>query len=187
MNHSPYFFKQRSAAILTLVILLSSCFGTIDKRGSIKSLKDGVVFTRGGQFRIGTLSPEWIRTPLKFRALIWNNSQNHNTIMVSSFCKRSRSDGPIKGLMDELFIGMTEKKTVSDKEFLLDGRLALSRKLSGKMDGLLVQMQAVVQKRDDCTFDFVYVATPKTFDANKKDFDALYNGFRYVSGPALDD
>ena len=74
-------------------------------------------------------------------------------------------------------MGFTERQELSQQLVPLDGREALRSRHTAKLDGVPVELELVVLKKDGCVFDFTYVAPPGQAEARMPDFDALLAGF----------
>jgi hypothetical protein len=74
-------------------------------------------------------------------------------------------------------MGFTEREELSQQLLPLDGREALRSRHTAKLDGVPVELELVVLKKDGCVFDFTYVAPPGQAEARMADFDALLAGF----------
>jgi hypothetical protein len=81
-------------------------------------------------------------------------------------------------LTRHLLMGFTEREELSQQLITLDGREALRSRHAAKMDGVPVELELVVLKKDGCVFDFTYVAPPGQAQARMSDFDGLLAGFR---------
>lgn len=172
---------------LFLFFGLASCFGGgIDKRGSVKDYRDGVVLTEGGSFRVGALPGGWVRQSFKYRAVVFSHSSRGSSVSVDAFCKRSFDDAPLPILSNQLYYGMTEQTRRLRRNILVDGRQALRTVRSGRMDGILLYLDTVVFKANGCVFDFAYTATPKNYSFGISDFKNFVKGFHLIQGPRID-
>jgi hypothetical protein len=50
--------------------------------------------------------------------------------------------------------------------------------VAGKLDGVPVEMDLVVLKKDGCTFDLTYTAAPDRFEDRREDFRRFVREFR---------
>lgn len=173
---------HRVWVLFVLTLSFAACISGIDKVGSILGYKAGVVTTQGGAFRIGELGTEWQRHKVDIRALVFQNQHDGATITVDSWCRGTFDDGPLSGLVDQIFQGYPGAKTISTRSFMLDGRAALQKSVSAFVDGAPVYMNLVVLKMNGCVYDFVYVASPHP-KASEQSFDTLVRGFHYLRGP----
>lgn len=179
--------KRGNIFVIGLILIFSSCFGGgVDKRGSVIGYRNGVVQTEGGSFRIGGLPAGWIRKTFSYRAVLFVHESLNASISVNSFCKGSFDDGPLEALSRQIFYGVTEQKIRQKQKLRLDNRDALRTVLSGKVDGAPVMLDAVVLKMNECVFDLVYSSIPEDYAAGAGDFENVYEGFHYISGPRID-
>lgn len=173
--------------LILLVGLLSHCFGGgIDKRGTVKGYRYGIVTTLGGSFRVGTLPSHWKRKSFRYRALLFAHNNLDASIEVQAFCKRAFDDGPLHLLTNQLHYGLTQERRIFQKKIRLDDREALRTVQRGQVDGSSIVLDSVVLKMNECVFDFVAVSVPEHYSRIKSDFEHFFNGFEYVSGPPVD-
>ena len=165
-------------------LIVAGCFGGgVDKSGSVTGYRNGIVLTQGGKFQIGLLPPYWKVIPLSYRAILFSHSSLGSSISVDAFCKGSFDDAPLNLLSHQLFYGLGAFKNIRQEKLMLDEREALRAVVSGTMDGVPVILDSVVLKMNECVFDFVYTAFPKNYSNGVRDFEGLYKGFKYITGP----
>lgn len=176
--------KQKLIIFSMVLLVMTSCFGGMEKQGSVKSYYNGIVRTVGGAFRIGSLPRYWDQKSIKFRALLFENDRDGSTITIDSWCRGAYSDSSLTGLMSELRRGLADVKTLSSETVMIDQRAALNNSWSANLDGRTVFMNAYVIKKDNCVFDFVYVTLPgqQLYEA---DFHQMVRGFKLLTGPDL--
>lgn len=170
--------------VLPLMIVLQGCFGTIDKRGSVRGYADGVVKTVGGQFLVTPLSKDWVKKQVGRRALLFQNRSDSSTITISSWCKRAFDDGSPKSLSEQLYYGLDKLKVMDEAAVPLGGRTGYMMEASGELDSAPIHLKSYVVKMNECVFDFLYVTSPER-KASVGDFDRMVSGFKYVKGPNL--
>jgi len=170
--------------ILMLMLALQGCFGTIDKRGSVRGYDDGVVKTVGGQFLVTPLSKDWEKKQVGRRALLFQNRNDQATITISSWCKRAFDDGSPKSLSEQLYYGLDKFKVVDEAEVPLGGRMGYVMEARGELDSAPIHLKSYVVKMNECVFDFLYVTSPER-KTSVGDFDRMVSGFKYVKGPGV--
>lgn len=173
-----------SLLIILMLLVLPSCFGTIDKRGSVRGYDNGVIKTVGGQFLVTPLSKNWVKKSVERRAMLFQNRSDGATITVSSWCKRAFDDGSPKSLSEELYYGLEKLRVVDQAEVPLGGRTGYMMEASGELDSAPVHLKSYVVKMNECVFDFLYVTSPER-KASVGDFDRMVSGFKYVKGPGV--
>ena len=164
------------------LLFITSCFGSIEKRGSVKGYYNGVVRTDGGQFRVGTLPAYWKQKKIKFRALFFENQNDHSTITIDSFCRSAVDSGNLEDLTKKLLRSLKKVHIEQQKSEILSGREALQTVFTGYVDGNKILSDIYVLKMNECVFDFIYVSYPS--DNNyQTDFLNLVKGFQFIEGP----
>lgn len=128
---------------------------------------------------MGQLPDGWVRMKVSRRAISFYNESYKASISTDAFCGRSFSDRPLDALAGELSAVLAERETKWTEEMMLDGRGALRVFVEGKMDGVPVNMDIVVVKKDECNFDFVAVRPPNASQDVTFDFEGFFKAFQY--------
>ena len=132
-----------------------------------------------GHYATGAPRTEgWQAVPPGGADQAWWNGALGASIYTDSNCGSRFEDGKLSTLADRLFLGLTSTEVVMEETFALDGRDAVLKVQKGRLDGVWVQVGAVVINKDRCTFDMVYVASPERWAQGDADFRAVYQGFR---------
>ncbi len=145
------------------------------------SYRNGKVFLQyGGYYRVGLLPFGWRRIKWSSKAVSFYNDSYKSSISTDAFCGKSFVDRPLDALAGELSAALSDdRETKWTQEMFLDGRGALRVFVTGTMDGVLVNMDIVVVKKNDCNFDFVAVSRPDSPKEMTKDFETFFGGFSY--------
>lgn len=164
-------------AVVTAAIglLLSAC--------AAPTLQNGVFRSEHTAFRVGPIPDHWEPLPKvaddpELASVAFRNPSNKSTIGVAARCYRDGDDVPLRALTQHLYIGFTDRQTMTEREFILDGRAALRTEMVASLDGVPQHLVFVVLKKDGCVYDFWRVAS---YDAPDLDFDAFVSGFRVLA------
>ena len=112
----------------------------------------------------------------------WWNPALGATIYTDSNCGARFEDGKLSSLADHLFFGLTSAEVLMKETFNLNGRDAVLSVARGRLDGVWVQVGAVVLNKDACTYDLLYVSSPERYAEGDPDFRAVFLGFRQEDG-----
>jgi hypothetical protein len=150
-------------------LLLSACSGGAYQRG---------VFREGDlRYRIGDLPTQWKRVQIEDADLTFRHSDG-GAILVNALCGQDHIDDvPLDVLVNQALFGVEDRQEKSRTPFTLDGRAALRAHIIGTVDGVAVELDLVVMKKDNCTFDFQLIAGKDEFLARRPDFEGLFSGF----------
>ncbi len=170
-------------SLILFFILASSCFGGVEKRGSVVSYQNGTVQTRGGSFQVGILPTDWNLTKFQYDAILFNRPNLQQSISVDSFCKSSADDAALNILTRQIIQGIQNEKITYQKTITLDGKEALHTLVKGVFEGSPINLETVVLRMNKCVFDFVYVTVPENYSDGALDFEKFYQGFHFVKGP----
>jgi hypothetical protein len=143
----------------------------------------GGVYSNGSvRYRVGELPSRWTRVDVEHGQVNFMDRSTGATILSHAEC--GRGDAPLRALTAHLLIGMTSRRVLSQERFDLARRAALRTRIAARVDGVPVELEIVVVKKDGCSFDFVYSAPPARFGARRADFDAFVRGFSKLRTPA---
>ena len=136
------------------------------------SFRDGEV-----QFRVGRLSPAWRRVQVTGNDLSFHNDDVSGVIAVNGECDRDK-DPPLRQLLMQLVIGFTDREIVLEELLPLDGREAMHALVEARLDGVPMMLDLFVLKKDECLYDFSYVAPPGAFERGRREYESFVLAFR---------
>lgn len=174
--------QRHFVTVFFFMFCMMSCFGSLEKRGSVTGYYNGVVRTKGGQFRLGILPDHWEQKKIKFHALLFENQLDHSTITIDSFCRSAVDGGSLEKQTELMLRGIRNVKIIERKLLVLSGRDALHTLVTGKIDGRSIFADFYVLKMNECVFDFFYITYPDETQYHT-DFKSMVRGFQYVDGP----
>jgi hypothetical protein len=178
----PHFRKAAILLAPVVFFLLSACFGGVKKTGKVIDYKPGLVVTKKGSYQVGELSPDWYRIKLGLAAINFRNDSFGSTISTDAYCDQAYDDAPLPSLAGHLYAGLQDIKIQSQTPLTLDRRGALRSSVKASLDGVPVQIESVVIKKDWCLFDFFLVGPPERVAGAIPAFEHFYRGFVYDGG-----
>lgn len=156
---------------------LSSLFACAGATFQGSTFKNGLT-----QYRIGELSADWRRIDVGDANLAFRHREG-GTLLANSMCGADHiEDVPLDVLTNQLLFGVEERREIERKELTLDDRAALRTHLVGSLDGVPVELDLVVIKKDGCTYDFQLITGPAEYAARRPEFEAFFLGFHRVKG-----
>lgn len=138
-------------------------------------------------YHVGDLGPEWRVVHQQGSAVGFFNDDVGAVIEANATCRDDADAAPLGALTRQLLIGYTERQIESQEKVALDNREALHTRLTAKLDGVPMQLDLYVLKRNGCIFDLSYAAPPATAARGQADFARFVDGFadeRQVAGAA---
>jgi len=179
--------KRSLGVILVLSLMLNACIfgrpGAASRK--VMSYRDGHVFLTGSRndyYNVGLLPGGWDRMRLRAYTIAFHNEDMGATISTDAFCGSLYEDVPLPTLTSQLFGGVEDFEITKTYEFTLNERGALRTIAKGTLDGVPLNFDIVVLKKNKCMFDFICVAP----DDNEtdimtitSDFEQFFNGFQY--------
>ncbi len=97
--------------------------------------------------------------------LAWNNGSTGSTIAYQSTCGDT-NDASLDSIAEDLFNGFEDSKDIRSERIPFDGREALRREIEGKVDGVVTQVQAIIYKKNNCSFILTFVTLSKSLVAD---------------------
>lgn len=92
---------------------------------------------------------------------VWQSEKTGNTIAINSSCRKAGDT--IKSEEDSVLAGIEHIKSRQSQRITLDGSTADRIHAEGTSDGDLVDVDLVIVKKSDCTYDLAYVGRRATF------------------------
>ncbi|MFP2906416.1 hypothetical protein ACLESD_15405 [Pyxidicoccus sp. 3LFB2] len=138
--------------------------------------EDSVLTKPAVRYRVGELPGHWRRVWLEGNDLAFSEEGTGRALSVNATCE-GHDDPPLPVLTRHLLAGFTDRQEVSQQLVPLAGREAMRSRYLAKMDGVPVQLELVVLKKDNCVFDFSYVSPPGLAQERLADFETLLAGF----------
>ena len=123
-------------------------------------LESGVYRDGPLAFRVGDVPPAWRPVHVEGATLAFRDEPHLASILLDGRCHRKDDDVPLLALTDHLVMGTTGREIASQETVPFDGREALHSRLRAKLDGVQMDYDIFVLKKDGCVYDFVYVADP---------------------------
>jgi hypothetical protein len=134
-------------------------------------------------FEIGELPPGMRRLDSNEAKVTLEDPQLGTTIAIGARCGQDSDDVPLRALVQHLFLQFTDKRIISESEFRLDGRQALSTELTARLDGVLRHFVIVVLKKDGCVYDMIHVdggGDQAGLEQSRSDFRKMVQGFHTI-------
>lgn len=154
---------------MVLAVGLTACAG---------SLRDGLFRKTGVAYRVSSPDPAAFQ-PVRFsdNDLAWAAVGSSHLLAMNAVCE-GHDDAPLDVLTRHLLFGFSERQRVSSALETIDGREGLRTAWTAKLDGVPVELELVVLKKNGCVHDFTYVSPPGARGVHEAEFDALVKGFR---------
>lgn len=145
---------------------------------------DGAVYHgRDVTFHVSPVPSSWRRVSLPVADLAFRDDVRDASILINSRCTASDRDAPLVALTDHLILGTTARHISKEEDIPFDGREARHTVLEARLDGVAMQYDIFVLKKDGCVFDLVYVTPPRTLSgggAGASEFERFVQGFHTV-------
>jgi hypothetical protein len=131
-------------------------------------------------YRYGPVPADWERVEIPGNDAAWHDPGSNGVVHVDHSCERSQ-DAPLASLVQHLLIGFTEREYVTEETIPFDGREARHVVVRARLDGVPMNIELYVMKKDGCVFDLGYVARPERFEQAQPAFRAFVAGFHTLS------
>lgn len=159
---------------LLLAILGFSLFAATGcaSRGTFR---DGVYFGRETSYRVAPPGQPWSGVSFSGNDLAWEGPEGQ-IVAVNGVCSE-HGDPSLKVLTDHLLLGFEERVVRAREELTLAGRAALRTRAAARLDGVPVELELTVVKKDGCVYDLTYSSPPQAFDSRVADYRRLVGSF----------
>ncbi len=142
---------------------------------------DGVLHKSGMTVHLGPVPPSWRRIHLEGADLAFRDDGRDGSALFDVRCEGHDDDAPLSVLTEHLIMGTTERQFDAQDVTPFDGREALHTLLRAKLDGVAMQYDIYVMKKDGCVYDLVYLAKPGRFAEGAADFQGFAAGLHASS------
>lgn len=132
---------------------------------------------REGRFDLGEPGTGWRKVSAGGADQAWSHAGMSATIYADSNCGERYDDSELAALAQHLTFGVARGEPLRTEPLQLDGRDALVVVVRGQLDGVGVQVGAMVTKKNACLYDVLYLAPPSRFDQGWPDFMRVVQGF----------
>ncbi len=99
-----------------------------------------------------------------------------HVMAINSTC-RGTDDASLETLTNHLVFGLTERELKSQLRKTIDSREALDTVYLAKLDGVTIEIEFVVLKKNGCVHDFTLISPPGQSAPKQSDFNALVSSF----------
>lgn len=151
-----------------LLLALGAC-------GGGGSLRDGVYRDAEATYRLDPLPSPWRQVRFAGNDLAWTDGAG-SVIAVNAVCE-DHGDPSLEVLTNHLLMGFEDRQILERERMTLDGRGALRTRANARLDGVPVELELTLLKKDGCVYDFVYTAPQDRFGVRAAEYRALVRSF----------
>lgn len=108
----------------------------------------------------------------------WYNKDLGGIIYIDSNCKKQFEDRALRDATVSLVAGIAAGGTYTEQPIFLDGRNALMTIHKTQLDGVDMNIAAVVLSKNNCLYDFLYIAPPHRFNYGLQVFSSTIHSFQ---------
>ena len=152
---------------LGLLLATSGCAGS--------SLRNGIYSDDQARYRIGDLPSGFERVEVGDNDLAFHH-RGDGTISVNATCT-DYEDVPLSALVNHLLFETTERHFAIEETVTLDGRAARHVLVQAELDGVPIELELYVMKKDGCVIDLAHIRTQNASPAAREVFRAFVARF----------
>jgi hypothetical protein len=145
-------------------------------------MEGGVFEKEGVRYRVGELARSWRAVSVEGNDVAYTSNDSPHSLAVNSTCE-GHGDASLEILTEHLVMGFTDKERVHQERRLLDGREGLRSRYRARLDGVPVEMELVVLKKDGCVYDFTYLSPPGRLEEKRESFERVLKEFHTEASP----
>jgi hypothetical protein len=154
-------------------LLLLACSG----------LDHGVFVKDHLRYRVAApTGPGWRLASMQDNDLAWVSSDDGEMLAMNATCA-DHGDPSLEVLTSHLLLGFTDREQEEQRTETVDGREALRSRYRARLDGVPVDLELLVLKKNGCVHDFTFVAPLGLRAVHRAAFDALVAGFKQETAP----
>lgn len=132
---------------MSLIVLLAACGGS--------TFRDGIYADGSTRYRVGQLDSSWQRVAVDGNDLAFHRP-DFGTIALNSTCSEYE-DVPLSALTNHLLFDTTRRRVLLEETVTLSGRGAQHTLLELELDGVPLELELYVLRRDGCVFDLSHI------------------------------
>jgi hypothetical protein len=165
------------------VLLVAMLVPSLTSCGHTGTLEDGVLRKGSLSVRFGPVPEEWKSISVQGADVAYRDEARAGSVLFDVRCNVRDNDAPLSALTEHLIMGTTERAITSEETVPFDGREAQHTNMTAKLDGVPMQYDLYVMKKDGCVYDLVYIAPPERFTQGAPLFERFAAGLHGASGP----
>lgn len=112
---------------------------------------------------------------------IYSNAKTNAYIAINSMCQRY-PDSSLESLMRQLMVPISQSEVSDQHTRMIDEREALQTSVKGLLDGVAVEAQFLVLRKNECIFDFSLISRGHLNSEDLAAFEKMVSGFHYFGG-----
>jgi hypothetical protein len=150
-----------------LIVACAACSGA--------SLRNGVYTGDQATYRVGPVPDGYDRVEISGNDLAFHR-RGEGTISVNSTCT-DYEDVPLTALVNHLLFETTARQFLVEETVTLDGRAARHALVHAELDGVPIELELYVMKKNGCVFDLAHVRPRGAPDVARRSFRAFVERF----------
>jgi hypothetical protein len=154
-------------SIALVIVGLAACGGA--------TFNDGVYSDEFTRYRVGRLSTAWQPVETSGNDLAFYQ-RGKGTIAVNSTC-HEYEDVPLPALVNHLLFDTTRRNVLLEETVTLTGRGAQHVLADLELDGVPIQVELFVLRKDGCIFDLSHIRSRSVSASARGEFLAFVQGF----------
>jgi hypothetical protein len=148
-----------------------------------ESFEQGVLRKGALTVHLGPVPAGWQRVFVEGADVAYRDQARDGSTLFDVRCHARDDDAPLSVLTEHLIMGTTDRELDAQDVVPFDGREAMHTLMRAKLDGVPMQYDIYVMKKDGCVYDLVYVALPDRYTRGAEDFERFARGLHASSPP----
>jgi hypothetical protein len=136
---------------------------------------------RAKGYRFSKPGPRWQKRESPKVEHVFASRDSAALLGVNSVCRRYETSS-LESLARELSSPVRSREVLDQSVENVDGREALLQKVTGTLDGVVVEMWIAVLRKNNCLFDFQVTRSPALTPEDEADFLTLLRSFEFSKG-----
>ncbi len=172
--------RSRAHIVVAVALAAGPCASGCAHASS--SFTEDVLSKGDLRVQVGPVPGSWRRIDVDSADLAFRDDSRQGSVLVNVRCGQHDDDAPLSSLTEHLIMGTTERTFETEEVIPFDRREAMHSVMRAKLDGVPMQYDIYVMKKDGCLYDLVYVAPPDNFAEGATDFERFAKGLHSPPG-----
>lgn len=134
-------------------------------------LHNGIYTDAHARYRVGALPAGFERVEALDNDLAFHR-RSDGTISVNATCT-DYEDVPLSALVNHLLFDTTERRFAIEETVTLDGRAARHVLVNAELDGVPIELELYVMKKDGCVIDLAHIRSSEASASAREVFRAF--------------
>lgn len=151
------------------LLILTSCVSV--------NLQKPIVLEKSKFYSLAVPSSPFVKMDQSGMDQYWRNPKNGNAISLQTACSQNY-DPSLQDLSFQTIQGIEDAKKISENKFQYNDRLGIKSEYQGTVDGIAVEIQSVVFKKNSCSYIISFFGKSPSINNDQVQFENFIRNFK---------